>query len=628
MTQPKPLQCPACSAALAYDGRAEVMQCEYCGMTLVIPPQQRQDAPQWTAGDSQAEKIHEMLALVERGQKIEAIKLYRETFGTGLKESKDGVELLIAGQPTAVYHISTNVNSTAPGLGCAITSVILLFIGGIFAAIFYAERPAQTDQIIASVLAGEFEEAFGQLAATASNLNRAVYDTAVPIPNSDPINPDLLLTTWLYGGDEIPVNLSYTSYDSDTGQRQIVWEAPIGNSGDFQSAVGVSSSHAYLAVGTQLEAYNLRDGARAWQTVLSDKVSSQCEGCIQATRELVYVISADNRLEAFETRTGRSVWSWVLQRENFVAPDAGFVPFMLVGDWLLFLDDVAEVGSDKGLYLLNKETGELVRRLEPSCVDPGGFFGEEMLGHDGVVVVDENGDETTAVFFFGSTPASLCLQKWSLETGESIWQTYLPEEYSRDNSTDSGLMVTGAFNPYFVATSTDFLLPVTSSAQNYDAFVLHYDLAQGTQRGEYKGEGYSLFPAGLADGQVILRGVRERGSEQVELWGINQTTGSIWREILPGEYLFEQEPFDDRYSYRVREDGVLLLALLTDEEPALLLAQKLALDTGEQVYEERTAVNRSSFWRGLLWLDETAYLSLYELWRVDWQDGTAVVDWP
>lgn len=40
------------------------------------------------------EKISELSELLFRGRKIEAIKLYRELTGLGLKESKEGVEEL------------------------------------------------------------------------------------------------------------------------------------------------------------------------------------------------------------------------------------------------------------------------------------------------------------------------------------------------------------------------------------------------------------------------------------------------------------------------------------------------------------------------------------------------------
>ena len=43
----------------------------------------------------------EVRALIESGNKIEAIKLYRQMFGTDLKDSKDAVEALAQRTPRA-----------------------------------------------------------------------------------------------------------------------------------------------------------------------------------------------------------------------------------------------------------------------------------------------------------------------------------------------------------------------------------------------------------------------------------------------------------------------------------------------------------------------------------------------
>ncbi len=43
----------------------------------------------------------EVRALIESGKKVEAIKLYRQMFGTDLKDSKDAVEALAQRTPQA-----------------------------------------------------------------------------------------------------------------------------------------------------------------------------------------------------------------------------------------------------------------------------------------------------------------------------------------------------------------------------------------------------------------------------------------------------------------------------------------------------------------------------------------------
>src|SRR6185436_19086798 len=53
-----------------------------------------------------AQKIQEIMRLIQANQQIEAIKLYRETFGVGLKEAKDAVDAIAAGRSAQLTHVS------------------------------------------------------------------------------------------------------------------------------------------------------------------------------------------------------------------------------------------------------------------------------------------------------------------------------------------------------------------------------------------------------------------------------------------------------------------------------------------------------------------------------------------
>jgi hypothetical protein len=73
------------------------VRCDYCSSTVIVPDSLR--SPGQAAGGTvsafdQAQKLAEIGQLVESGRKIEAIKLFRETFHVGLKEAKDAVEAM------------------------------------------------------------------------------------------------------------------------------------------------------------------------------------------------------------------------------------------------------------------------------------------------------------------------------------------------------------------------------------------------------------------------------------------------------------------------------------------------------------------------------------------------------
>ena len=57
---------------------------------------ERPPIPHWNAANNVLDNDAELVDLIRRDQKIQAIKLYRERTGVGLKEAKDAVEAMIA----------------------------------------------------------------------------------------------------------------------------------------------------------------------------------------------------------------------------------------------------------------------------------------------------------------------------------------------------------------------------------------------------------------------------------------------------------------------------------------------------------------------------------------------------
>ncbi|MEO5860273.1 MAG: ribosomal protein L7/L12 [Pyrinomonadaceae bacterium] len=94
--------CASCSAPLDFTG-AVTQKCRHCGSTVIAPrdmfyaanPAPFDDLASLTG---RAQKIAEVQRLIHAGQKIEAIKVFREAFGTGLKEAKDAVEAIERGE--------------------------------------------------------------------------------------------------------------------------------------------------------------------------------------------------------------------------------------------------------------------------------------------------------------------------------------------------------------------------------------------------------------------------------------------------------------------------------------------------------------------------------------------------
>ena len=639
MSQLEPLKCPSCTASLDYDGRSETMRCTYCGTTIIVPESLKTpSATLGTLGDedpTQAATIHKILRLVQEGQKIEAIKLYRETFGVSLAEAKDAVERLERGDPTAITSttIATVGATTAAttGCGCLLPLIILLVVVGVGFAIFYAQSPAQVDSILQSLSEGDVSqvvEGVGESVVVSLN-NKTVYNEPILLAEpGDGIPPELLLETWTYGGDEIPVSLVQTSFVE--GSRQPVWEADLGVSGDHAYNVGFDDHQVYISQSSALKAYDRDSGEVVWETVLSDEVRNTCRVCIRAAKDRVVVLTADNVLEAFDTRTGRSAWQVRLENEYFSYPDTGQLAFALVKGMVAILDSVEIEGvRETAVFFYDLETGEEVRQILPLCPDLNNFFDDDSLGHNGQLFLNETSGEMVVLFGVPAYVQQMCLQKWDTTSGELLLDARAPAQFLHSSSVQGGMMGEASTYPFVAYTPDTLLTTLEIETENgRSPGIAKFDLNTGEAVFQFVDEDYDLAAIGQVGDVVLARAKRQRGTAQFEIWGLDETTGEkLWTHFLQADYLYELDPFDDRFSYHLQPDGLVVLQLLTDSDPSELLVEKLNLADGSLIYETTTLLTEDD-WRGLAWTDDHAYLTLTKLVAVDLVTGKAEIEWP
>jgi ribosomal protein L7/L12/streptogramin lyase len=115
-----------CAAPLPFDGTAVTVRCPYCTNTVIVPDELRSQEPPTipyhpaqSAGlggaIEQALRFAEVATLVRGGNKIQAIKLYRELTGTSLADAKDAVERLERGEPLALQQTSFGLAGPVTG---------------------------------------------------------------------------------------------------------------------------------------------------------------------------------------------------------------------------------------------------------------------------------------------------------------------------------------------------------------------------------------------------------------------------------------------------------------------------------------------------------------------------------
>ena len=101
-------KCPSCNAPLEFEGKT-MQKCRFCGSSVIVPSATIQNSNafggfgEMNFGDfsdlkGKALKIAEIQQLIQSGNKIYAIKLFRETFPTSLKEAKDAVDAMERGE--------------------------------------------------------------------------------------------------------------------------------------------------------------------------------------------------------------------------------------------------------------------------------------------------------------------------------------------------------------------------------------------------------------------------------------------------------------------------------------------------------------------------------------------------
>ena len=111
IAMPEALKCPTCSAPLEYPANGgPTAHCPYCNSTVLLPgnlsPAATNNIADLTANMgpfvNEALKLAQASQLLRSGKKIEAIKVYRQTFNVDLVSAKKAVEDLGSGRPVTL----------------------------------------------------------------------------------------------------------------------------------------------------------------------------------------------------------------------------------------------------------------------------------------------------------------------------------------------------------------------------------------------------------------------------------------------------------------------------------------------------------------------------------------------
>lgn len=198
-------KCPNCGAPIEYEGGPDLtMECPYCKSSVIVPEELRTgrvlagalgEVPQIAdvLGDVArlAGPLAEIGRLVRSGKKIEAVKLYRQTFNVGLQEAKEAVDKIERGEPLTMADVT--VERITGGEPVATTDRERWAKGIASASIALSAAsmatPAGAIAVILACLVG-FALLFYAFGILPLRLN-PVYRTAMELVKNDPVVVEL-----------------------------------------------------------------------------------------------------------------------------------------------------------------------------------------------------------------------------------------------------------------------------------------------------------------------------------------------------------------------------------------------------------------------------------------------------
>ncbi len=136
-------KCPACSAPLEFQG-GTIQKCSFCGGSVIVPSEvfgrvaaakvntsPREAAPVGPIG-MLTQGVENVRRLISEGKKLEAIRVFKQTFGVSLAQAKAAVEAMERGHGVNVSDMRALGPRGKSGMPPAIKAVLVL----VFLAVF------------------------------------------------------------------------------------------------------------------------------------------------------------------------------------------------------------------------------------------------------------------------------------------------------------------------------------------------------------------------------------------------------------------------------------------------------------------------------------------------------------
>jgi outer membrane protein assembly factor BamB len=271
--------------------------------------------------------------------------------------------------------------------------------------------------------------------------------------------------------------------DGSSGKEQ--WVSADLPEGTTRVGILADTNNAYVATGRQVRALKLSDGSAEWQGSLTDEFQGVCTNCFWLVGERLIVRSNDGVIQAFDTASGRAVWSRRLAQVSNQA--------FLAGPHLFIIDGAA---GKQVPVVVNPADGVELRQVPVTCQRPGSSFVEHLDTSSAVLPAPADG---SVIVGYGSSPA--CWQRWDLNTGQKMWE----------------LQVAGA--SLSIADDATAVYTPTSVVVGAGGEVTEFDLATGQVRTAIKDTETEFRPIAATGTMILVEAKSTRGTTKVALRG-------------------------------------------------------------------------------------------------------------
>jgi LSD1 subclass zinc finger protein len=533
--RPTTLTCPSCGAPLDFDGTSTTVRCKFCKNIALVPglPAAQEATPRAS--------LDEVRRLAQNGNLVDAIHRYRELYDVGLKEAKDAVDALAAGKVVEVHRVFaspltpeetghvleevkellqsgnkiaaikryrevndvslTQAKAVVDQVEAALTGIPVPPRPEILGQPSSTPRPARSGKRLGIVIALSLVIIGVVLAVFLSRKGEVIAPrlfTSQPvalIPSAPGTLPDVAALFYNPDADNRLVGL----VDGSTGK--LLWHAePLAGDG-YVDAIAAGGDMVYAVNGTTLLAYYRSDGSLAWQTQMPDKLSYGATTLL-VTGGRVITINIDESLQAYGAATGSLAWNRRLSGNDST--------LRLMGGSLVVLDYSGDT-YNYSLFFLDPIDGSEQRIVTPTC-QTNQYSPATLYTDSGLLYIEA---ENALFLVYDSSPG--CVQRLDFSTGQMVWETVMDDSFSFSMY---------GFNSLVAGTTIYF----SSESQ-----LLAVDEHTGSVQTLVSNEDYDFIPLTVTGDTLLVRARRTRGSERFEIWEVNVISGKqLWQMDLQG----------------------------------------------------------------------------------------------